>query len=270
MTDFRAEGDWRRNFAWDAFLAESRIPPDHGQWRTPCHRGGENRLRAAGEDFRRHAGLDLARLSDGALSACIRRLSAQAVRRSAISPSTARCWAARPSSSTARRGACICRRLLGEALGKLYVARYFPPEAKAKADALVSNLLKAYEADIQTLTWMSPETKAKALEKIAPIHAQDRLSRPIGAIIPPMIVKRDDLVGDIQRAGLFEWNREVARINQPVDKTEWGMTPPTINAYYNPSFNEIVFPGRHPAAALLRSQGGRCGELWRHRRGDRA
>ena len=71
---------------------------------------------------------------------------------------------------------------LGEALGKLYVARYFPPEAKAKADALVSNLLKAYEADIQTLAWMSPATRAKALEKMHAIHAQDRLSRQLARL----------------------------------------------------------------------------------------
>ena len=139
------------------------------------------------------------------------------------------------------RGIHLLDRTLGEALGKLYVARYFPPESKAKADQLVSNLLKAYEADIQTLDWMSPATRAKALDKIRqftpkigyPNHWRDYSAYD---------VRRDDLVGDIQRSTLFEWNREVNRINQPVDKTEWGMSPPTINAYYNPSFNEIVFP----------------------------
>ena len=139
------------------------------------------------------------------------------------------------------RGIHLLDRTLGEALGKLYVARYFPPESKAKADQLVSNLLKAYEADIQTLDWMSPATRAKALDKIRqftpkigyPNHWRDYSAYD---------VRRDDLVGDIQRSTLFEWNREVNRINQPVDKSEWGMSPPTINAYYNPSFNEIVFP----------------------------
>jgi putative endopeptidase len=139
------------------------------------------------------------------------------------------------------RGVHLLDALLGEALGKLYVARYFPPEAKARADELVNNLLKAYEVDIQTLDWMSPQTKTKALEKLHeftpkigyPSHWRDYSA---------YVVKRDDLIGDIQRAATFEWNREVKRINQPVDKTEWGMTPPTINAYYNPSFNEIVFP----------------------------
>jgi putative endopeptidase len=139
------------------------------------------------------------------------------------------------------RGIHLVDSLLGEDLGKLYVARYFTPEAKAKAEQLVSNLLKAYEADIKTLTWMSPATREKALEKIGeftpkigyPSHWRDYSAYD---------VQRADLIGDIQRGAMFEWNRELARINQPVDKTEWGMTPPTINAYYNPAFNEIVFP----------------------------
>ena len=141
----------------------------------------------------------------------------------------------------ATRGVHLLDSTLGEALGRIYVEHFFPPEAKAKADVLVGNLLKAYEADIQTLSWMGPATRAKALEKIRqftpkigyPTHWRDYSAYS---------VKRDDLVGDIQRSAQFEWNRDVGRINQPVDKTEWGMTPPTINAYYNPSFNEIVFP----------------------------
>jgi putative endopeptidase len=139
------------------------------------------------------------------------------------------------------RGIHLLDAELGEALGKLYVARFFPPEAKAKADQLVNNLLAAYKEDIKTLAWMSPETRTKALEKISqfmpkigyPSHWRDYSAYTI---------KRDDLIGDLQRGAVFEWNREVNRINQPVDRTEWGMTPPTINAYYNPSFNEIVFP----------------------------
>ena len=139
------------------------------------------------------------------------------------------------------RGIHLVDGTMGEALGKLYVARYFPPQAKAKAEQLVSNLLKAYEADIKTLTWMGPETKQKALEKINeftpkigyPNHWRDYSA---------LSVDRGDPVANMQQGALFEWNRELTRINQPVDKTEWGMTPSTINAYYNPSFNEIVFP----------------------------
>lgn len=139
------------------------------------------------------------------------------------------------------RGVRLLNARLGEALGKLYVARYFPPEAKAKADALVANLLKAYEEDIKMVSWMSDATRTKALEKIhaftPKIGYPDRW-RDYSAYV----VKRDDLIGDIRRGALFEWNRELKRLDDPVDKSEWGMTPPTVNAYYNSSFNEIVFP----------------------------
>jgi putative endopeptidase len=136
---------------------------------------------------------------------------------------------------------------LGEALGKLYVARYFPPESKAKADRLVSNLLKAYEADIKTLDWMGPATRAKALDKIH--HFTPKIGYPTKwRDYSAFQVDHGDPVGNAQRATLYEWNRDVSRINQPVDKSEWGMTPSTINAYYNPSFNEIVFP-----AAILQA-----------------
>jgi putative endopeptidase len=130
---------------------------------------------------------------------------------------------------------------MGEALGKLYVAKYFPPAAKAKALELVNNLLKAYDADIRTLAWMTPATREKALFKLHhfgvkigyPDHWRDYST---------LVIKRDDLLGDIKRANLFEFNRQLVRIDQPVDRTEWGMTPPTVNAYNNFQQNEIVFP----------------------------
>ncbi|MBV9550615.1 MAG: M13 family metallopeptidase [Alphaproteobacteria bacterium] len=139
------------------------------------------------------------------------------------------------------RGVHLLDGEMGEALGKVYVARYFPPEAKAKADALVGNLLKAMEQDIQTLDWMGPATKAKALEKVrqfTPKIGYPTKWRDYSALR----IVRGDLIGNVQRSLLFEYEREVTRINKPVDRTEWGMTPSTINAYYNPSFNEIVFP----------------------------
>jgi len=136
---------------------------------------------------------------------------------------------------------------MGEALGKLYVARFFPPDSKAKADKLVSNLLKAYEADIQTLDWMGAATRAKALDKIH--HFTPKIGYPTKwRDYTAFQVAHGDPLGNAQRATLYEWNRGVSRINQPVDKSEWGMTPSTINAYYNPSFNEIVFP-----AAILQA-----------------
>jgi putative endopeptidase len=139
------------------------------------------------------------------------------------------------------RGVTLLDGVLGEALGKLYVAKYFPPAAKAKAQALVANLLKAYEQDILTLDWMGDATKQKALDKIhafTPKIGYPDKWRDYSALE----IARDDLIGDIQRQRVFEWNREVKRLDDPVDRSEWGMTPSTVNAYYNPSFNEIVFP----------------------------
>jgi len=139
------------------------------------------------------------------------------------------------------RGVRLLDRELGEALGKLYVARYFPPQAKAKAEKLVANLLKAYEADIKSLTWMSDTTKQKALEKIRLFTP--RLGYPdTWRDYSAYEVKRDDLIGNLQRGAQFEWNRNVVRLGQPVDKTEWFMSPPTVNAYYNAAFNSITFP----------------------------
>jgi putative endopeptidase len=141
----------------------------------------------------------------------------------------------------ATRAAHLLDNSMGEALGKIYVGKYFPPAAKAKALELVNNLLKAYDADIRTLAWMTPATREKALYKLHhfgvkigyPDHWRDYSS---------LVIKRDDLLGDIKRANVFEFNRQLVRIDQPVDKTEWGMTPPTVNAYNNFQGNEIVFP----------------------------
>lgn len=141
----------------------------------------------------------------------------------------------------ATRGVALLDGVLGEALGKLYVAQYFPPAAKAHARQLVSNLLSAYEQDIQALDWMTPQTRAKALEKL---HA---ITIKIGypdkwRDYAALDIRRCDLIGNIKRSTAFGWNRDLKRLDDPVDRSEWGMTPPTNNAYYNPSMNEIVFP----------------------------
>jgi putative endopeptidase len=139
------------------------------------------------------------------------------------------------------RGIHLLDSLMGEALGKLYCAQYFPPEAKARSQQLVANLLRAYEADIRTLTWMTPATRAKALQKIRTFNPKigypDRW-RDYSALM----IRRDDLAGDVRNARVFEYRRRLARLDSPVDRAEWGMTPPTNNAYYNPTLNEIVFP----------------------------
>jgi predicted metalloendopeptidase len=141
----------------------------------------------------------------------------------------------------ATRGIHLLDDAMGEALGKLYVARYFPPEAKAKALQLVQNVLKAFDEDIKTLSWMSPETRAKALEKL---HAtMTKIGYPDNfRDYAALSIDRSDLIKSVKATNLFEWHRQIARIDQPVDRTEWGMTPPTNNAYNNPNLNEIVFP----------------------------
>ena len=134
---------------------------------------------------------------------------------------------------------------LGEAVGKLYVERYFPPEAKARMEQLVENLRTAYGQSIQELDWMSPATKTQALEKLAKFRPKigypDKWKDYSAITIRP-----DDLVGNLQRARAFEYADNLARLGKPVDRDEWHMSPQTVNAYYNPSNNEIVFPAAIP------------------------
>jgi putative endopeptidase len=140
-----------------------------------------------------------------------------------------------------KRGVDLVTHVLGEAVGKLYVAKYFTPEAKAHADALVRNILAAMGKRLDGLTWMSDETKAKAKGKLAtynPKIGYPNKWRDYGKLD----VVAGDPVGNASRAAAFEYDRLLARIDQPVDRDEWGMTPMTINAYYNPGMNEIVFP----------------------------
>jgi putative endopeptidase len=130
---------------------------------------------------------------------------------------------------------------LGEAIGQLYVKQYFPPAAKAQALELVENLRAAYHEHLQHVPWMTPVTRKVALEKLErfrPKIAYPDKWRDYSALE----VKGDDAFGNGVRAQVFEWQRELKRIDQPTDRDEWGMTPQTINAYYNPTFNEIVFP----------------------------
>jgi putative endopeptidase len=140
-----------------------------------------------------------------------------------------------------KRGTQLVDRLLGEASGKLYVEKYFPPATKARIDELVHNLLNAYAASIDQLPWMSAATKVEAQAKLRkinvkigyPEHWRDYRALKI---LP------DDLLGNVRRAQEFERNRRLAQLGGAVDRAEWNMTAPTVNAYYNPSVNEIVFP----------------------------
>ncbi len=131
--------------------------------------------------------------------------------------------------------------VLGEPLGQLYVRKHFPPESRKRMDELVANLLKAYERSIHDLKWMTKETKVQALEKLSKITPKigypDEWRDYSG-----LEIKADDLLGNIARSRTFEHYRQLNRLKKPVDRKEWGMTPQTVNAYYNPSLNEIVFP----------------------------
>ena len=140
-----------------------------------------------------------------------------------------------------RRAVTATNGALGEAVGQKYVEAYFPPESKAKMDALVADLKTAMGARIQRVDWMSPETKAKAAEKLSKFSV--KIAYPTKwRDYSRLEVKADDLYGNVERASAFEWARQLARLNDPVDREEWGMTPQTVNAYYNPPNNEIVFP----------------------------
>jgi putative endopeptidase len=132
-------------------------------------------------------------------------------------------------------------RQLGEALGQYYVQRAFPPEAKARAQEMVHNLISALRDDLQTLDWMSPQTRQKAIEKL------DAMTPKIGypdkwRDYGKFRVARDSYIANVLRGEEFENDYEMGKIGKPVDRSEWGMTPPTVNAYYMASRNEIVFP----------------------------
>ena len=130
---------------------------------------------------------------------------------------------------------------LGEALGQAYVQRAFPPEAKQRAQKVVQQIEEAMQQDIDGLPWMSPATKQQAVEKL---HT---LANKIGypekwRDYSALTIARDDYMGNVLRARVFEFNRRIAKIGKPLDRGEWDMTPPTVNAYYNPQVNDINFP----------------------------
>ena len=130
---------------------------------------------------------------------------------------------------------------LGELLGQLYVAKYFPPDAKTRMLELVNNLQSVYKDRIEKLDWMSPETKKQALAKLA------AFTKKIGypdkwKSYDDVVIAKDSFYKNKESVSIHNYKRSIAKVNQPVDRSEWGMTPPTVNAYYNPTFNEVVFP----------------------------
>ena len=140
-----------------------------------------------------------------------------------------------------KRGVDGVEGILGEAVGKLYVERNFKPEAKARMDEMVRNLREAYRVGIDSLEWMSPATKEQAKAKLAAFTV--KIAYPDKwRDYSKLEIRRDDLVGNLRRASEFRYADMVSQLGKPVDRTRWGMTPQTVNAYYNASNNEIVFP----------------------------
>jgi predicted metalloendopeptidase len=140
-----------------------------------------------------------------------------------------------------QRGAQAVQASLGEAVGKIYVQKHFPPAAKARMQELVANLVKAYEQSIRSLDWMGEETRAKALVKLSKFRPKigypDKW-RDYSALA----VRADDLVGNVIRAREYEHAYQTGKLGKPIDKEEWAFPPQTVNAFYNPLQNEIVFP----------------------------
>ncbi|WP_169583627.1 MULTISPECIES: M13-type metalloendopeptidase [Microbacterium] len=140
-----------------------------------------------------------------------------------------------------KRGVGLAEAALGEAIGKVYVDRHFPPSAKAAMDELVANLIEAYRQSITGLEWMSPETRRRALDKL------DAFTPKIGYPVKwkdysTLEIDPADLIGNVRRAHVWEHDRQLDKVGKPIDRDEWYMTPQTVNAYYNPLMNEIVFP----------------------------
>lgn len=140
-----------------------------------------------------------------------------------------------------KRGVSLVQDLLGESVGKLYVERHFPADAKARMAVLVDNLTEAYRQNISDLEWMSPQTREKALEKL------DKFTPKVGypdrwRDYSAVEIDAGDLVGNYRRGYVAEYQRDLDKLGGPVDRDEWFMTPQTVNAYYNPGMNEIVFP----------------------------
>ncbi len=140
-----------------------------------------------------------------------------------------------------KRGVQLVEGSLGEAVGEIYVEKHFPPAAKARMDELVKWLIKAYEESIKNLDWMTEDTKKKALVKLSKFNP--KIGYPSKwKDYSSLAIDRNDLVGNVRRASAWQADKEAAKIGAPLDREEWFMTPQTVNAYYNPGFNEIVFP----------------------------
>lgn len=140
-----------------------------------------------------------------------------------------------------KRGVGVVNGSLGEVVGKIYVEKYFKPEAKQRMVQLVDNLKVAMKERIEQLEWMTPETKKQALDKLSKFHT--KIGYPNKwKDYSKLAIEKDDLIGNLKRSSAVEYNRMIAKLGKPIDREEWLMRPQTVNAYYNPPMNEIVFP----------------------------
>ena len=161
-----------------------------------------------------------------------------------------------------QRGVVLVDQSIGEALGRVYVEKHFPPSSKARMEKLVATLLVTYKQSIEGLDWMGPQTKKEAQAKLAKIVT--KIGYPSKwRDYSKLVIAPDDLVGNVMRARRFEFDRNVDKLGKPIDREEWYMTPQTVNAYYNPLMNEIVFPAAilqppyfNPAADEAANYGG--------------
>ncbi|MEW1962523.1 M13-type metalloendopeptidase [Microbacterium sp. NPDC077644] len=140
-----------------------------------------------------------------------------------------------------KRGVSVTEGALGEAIGKVYVERHYPQAAKAAMDELVANLIEAYRQSITTLEWMSPDTRERALAKLDAFTP--KIGHPeVWRDYSTLEIDAADIFGNVRRANIFENDRNIDKVGKPIDRDEWHMPPQMVNAYYNPSMNEIVFP----------------------------
>ncbi|MCK6079254.1 peptidase M13 [Microbacterium sp. EYE_5] len=162
-----------------------------------------------------------------------------------------------------KRGVSLVEAALGEAVGKVYVERHFPPQAKEEMDVLVDNLIEAYRQSISSLEWMTPATRERALEKLEAFTP--KVGYPVKwKDYSDLGIEASDLIGNVRRSNAWQHDQQLAKLGAPIDRDEWFMTPQTVNAYYNPLMNEIVFPAailQHPFFDLERDPAANYGGI---------
>ncbi|WP_165971329.1 M13 family metallopeptidase [Microbacterium oleivorans] len=162
-----------------------------------------------------------------------------------------------------KRGVSLVEAALGEAVGKVYVERHFPPRAKGEMDVLVDNLIEAYRQSISSLEWMTPATRERALEKLEAFTP--KVGYPVTwKDYSNLEIEASDLIGNVRRSNAWQHDQQIAKLGAPIDRDEWFMTPQTVNAYYNPLMNEIVFPAailQHPFFDLERDPAANYGGI---------